>query len=285
MQLAQAVVAGTLTGCIYALIAVSLTLIWGVMDLVNFAHGNLVMLAMYLTYFGWAAFSADALLSIPVVMAAMALVCAAVFYIFIRPVLRGTLLSQMLVTFGLLMLLQGGAQLFFTARARSIPHPFSASLTFDVASVVVGGPQLVAATGALVGLLALQWTMTRTELGLALSAVAQDRDAAQLMGINPDKMFAVAWAMTGALIGVAGALLMNYFSVDPFASFTLGLIAFVCVALGGFGSISGSFLAAMLMGLTQNIVGLFAPAYGYAAIFGAFLLLTYVRPQGLLGTR
>ena len=284
-EVAQAVLSGLLIGAIYALVAVGLTLIFGVMDIVNFAHGNFLMVAMYLTFFAWTAARLDPLLGLPVAAAGLAVLGVVVYRVAIRPVLKGPALSQIIVTFGLLVLLQGAAQLLFSADERGVPHPVADSFELRLGGVVAGGPQLVAAAGAVLATGAVWWFVTRTEWGAALSAVAQDAPAARLMGINPNVIHLLAWAIGGASVGVAGALLMNFFTVSPTAGANFGLVAFVVVSLGGFGSLRGALLAGLALGVIQDVAGLWLPAYGFAAIFALYLAVVLVRPQGLFGTR
>jgi branched-chain amino acid transport system permease protein len=151
--------------------------------------------------------------------------------------------------------------------------------------VVLGGPQLAAAGAALLGLAALWYLLNRTETGMTIRAVAQDVQAAQVMGINPHRVYALTWVITGIAVGLAGAMLMNFYLVDPSIGLQFGLIAFVVISLGGFGSLRGAIAAGIAMGVVQDVVGLYAPAYGLAAVFLLYLLVTVVRPQGLFGSR
>jgi branched-chain amino acid transport system permease protein len=284
-EIPQAVVSGLLIGAIYGLVAVGLTLIFGVMDIVNFAHGNFVMVAMYVTFFSWDLFRLDPLLAIPIAAVFTAGLGAVTYVGAIRHVLRGPALAQIIVTFGLLVLLQGAAQALFSANARGIPHPLADSFKLQLAGVVGGGPQLVAALGAVLCTGGVWALVNRTEVGSAIAAVAQDADAARLVGIDPNRIHLLAWAIGGASVGIAGALLMNFFSVDPVAGASFGLIAFVAVSLGGFGSLPGALVAGVALGVIQDLVGLYLPSYSLAAIFALYLVIVLVRPQGLFGTR
>ena len=285
MEIAQAIVSGLLIGSIYALLAVGLALIWGVMDLVNFAHGHFLMVAMYVAFFAWSVAHLDPLIGALPAAAVLAALAAATYFLLVRPVLGGSMLSQMVATFGLLLLLQGGAQLMFTARSRGIVAPAAAGVRVDVGGVILGGPQLAGALAALLSLVALWYLLNRTETGMAIRAVSQDVQAAQVMGIDPNRVFALVWVITGVAVGIAGAMLMNFYLVDPSIGLQFGLIAFVVISLGGFGSLRGAILAGLAMGVVQDVVGLYAPAYGLASIFILYLLVTLVRPQGLLGSR
>ena len=285
MEVAQAVVSGLLIGSVYALISVGLALIWGVMDLVNFSHGHLLMVAMYVTFFAWSLFHLDPLIGMVIAAILLAALAVVIYYLAVRPVLGGTMLSQMVVTFGLLILMQGGAQLLFTPRSRGVVGPLMEKVRIDLGGIILGGPQLAAAVVALAGLGMLWLILNRTETGMAIRAVAQDVQAAQVMGINPDRIYALTWLITGASLGIAGAMLMNFYLVDPSIGLQFGLIAFIVISLGGFGSLLGAFLAGLAMGVVQDVVGLYAPAYGLASIFLLYLIVTVIRPQGLLGTR
>jgi len=284
-EVVQAVVSGLLIGAIYALVAVGLTLIFGVMDIVNFAHGNFLMAAMYVAFFAWALARLDPLAGIPIAAAALGVLGVVVYRLVIRPVLKGPPLSQIIVTFGLLVLLQGAAQLLFSADERGIPHPLSDLFALRLGGIAAGGPQLMAAAGAVLATGVVWWFVSRTEWGAALSAVAQDSGAARLMGIDPDRVHLLAWAIGGASVGVAGALLMSFFTVSPTAGANFGLVAFVVVSLGGFGSLRGALLAGLALGVVQDLVGLWLPAYGFAAIFALYLAVVLLRPQGLFGSR
>ncbi len=284
-DLTQAIVNGVLVGAVFALVAVGLTLIYGVMDIVNFAHGDMVMLGMYGSFFAWSLFGLDPLVSLPVTGVSIAVVGALMYYGVIGPVLGRSPLAQIIATFGVQVMLRGLAQFLWTPNTRTIPHVWAEDLRLRLGGVVVGGPQLVMAAGAAVSTLAVALFMNRTETGGAIRAAGEDPAAAALMGINPRRMYALAWLVAGAATGVAGALLMNAYSASPTAGVTFVLMAFVIVALGGFGSIAGAAVAGLLVGVVQGVVGLYASSYTLAAALAIYLLVVLVRPRGLLGTR
>jgi branched-chain amino acid transport system permease protein len=284
-DLAQAIVNGVLVGAVFALVAVGLTLIYGVMDIVNFAHGEMVMLGMYGSFFAWSLFGLDPLVSLPVTGVSIAVVGALMYYGVIGPVLGRSPLAQIIATFGVQVMLRGLAQFLWTPNTRTISHVWAEGLRLRLGGVVVGGPQLVMAAGAAVSTLAVALFMNRTETGGAIRAAGEDPAAAALMGINPRRMYALAWLVAGAATGVAGALLMNAYSTSPTAGVTFVLMAFVIVALGGFGSIAGAAVAGLLVGVAQGVVGLYASSYTLAAALAIYLLVVLVRPRGLLGTR
>lgn len=283
--LLQVIVSGILIGGIYALVSIGLTLIWGILDVINFAHGSYVMLGMYLAYFAWSLFGLDPLEAIPIGAVVLGLAGYLTYKVVIRPVIGKSPLAQIVVTFGMLVLIQGGAQMLWTPNSRSISDPISAGLNVDVGGVVLGGPQLMGFAGAILftGLLAIFINFTKT--GNALRATGEDRVGAALMGINVEKMNALAWVLGLACTGIAGALLMGAYAVSPTAGVIFGLIAFIAVALGGFGSVIGAGIAGLLLGIVQNTVGLYAPEYSLAALAGIFLLVAIIRPTGIMGTR
>jgi len=284
-DLAQGIVNGVLVGAVFALVAVGLTLIYGVMDIVNFAHGEMVMLGMYGSFFAWSLLGLDPLVSLPVTGVSIAVVGALMYYGVIGPVLGRSPLAQIIATFGVQVMLRGLAQFLWTPDTRTISHVWAEGLRLRLGGVVVGGPQLVMAAGAAVSTLAVALVMNRTETGGAIRAAGEDPVAAALMGINPKRMYALAWLVAGSATGVAGALLMNAYSTSPTAGVTFVLMAFVVVALGGFGSIAGAAVAGLLVGVVQGVVGLYASSYTLAAALAIYLLVVLVRPRGLLGTR
>jgi branched-chain amino acid transport system permease protein len=282
--LPQLVVSGILTGLLFALISVGLTLIFGVMDVVNFAHGEFLMLAMYLT-FGLALVGLNPILALPVVTVLMFIVGVLVYRILIRRLLAGPSSAVVFGTFGLLVFLQGAAQYLFTSDYRSVANPpFQGTL--HLGSVNLGEAQLVAGMGALL-LTALVFAFVEyTEPGRALRALSEDRVAAQLMGIDVQRMNAIAFGLGIACVGAAGALLMLTYQAYSRIGTEFALTAFVIVALGGFGSVQGALVGAVLVGLVEVLGGFYiSPALKMIPVYLLYLLVVLVRPQGLLGRR
>lgn len=280
----QAVANGLLLGSVLALVAVGLTVIYGVVDIVNFAHGEFVMAGMYVTFFAWSGLGLDPLLALPLAAVGVGAIGLLAFFTVVRPAMRGTLLSQIFVTFGLLIFMRGLAQTLFGPDFRAVRDSFLRSQRLVLGDIVLPGPQLAAAVGSLIFTGAIGWFIWRTTTGKALQATSQDRDAALMMGINPNKTFALAWLIGGAATGVAAALVAVYQPIHPNAGLAFGLTAFIIVALGGFGSIGGAFTAAFAVGVLESVAGFyFAPAYKEIWPFVLFLIVMVVRPQGLAG--
>jgi branched-chain amino acid transport system permease protein len=233
----------------------------------------------------WSLFGLDPLIAVPIAAVAMAVVGYAVYRGVIKPVLGSTTLAQIIVTFGLSTLLRGIAQFAWTPDPRTVSTPLVGSVRLVIFGIVVTGPQVVSAVGALICTAALAWFVYRTDTGRAMQAVGESRENAALMGINPDRMYALAWTLAGTATGVAGALLINNFEVDPTAGVSFGLMSIVAVALGGFGSVIGAAIAGLAIGVVQGAVGLYLPSYTVAVALGVYLLVLVIRPQGLRGTR
>lgn len=285
MALLQVVISGILIGGIYALVSSGLTLIWGILDVINFAHGSYVMLGMYVAYFSWALVGLDPIYAIPVAAVILGVAGYVTYKIAVRPVMGKSSLAQIVVTFGLLVLIQGAAALLWTPNSRGIGKTISSALNLNVGGIAIGGPQLVGFLGAVIftGLLSLFIGTTKT--GNALKATGEDKVGAALMGINVERMNTLAWVLGLGCAGIAGALLMNAYTVSPTSGVIFGLVAFIAVALGGFGSIIGAGLAGLLLGVVQNVVGLYASQYSVVALVGIFLIVVSIRPTGLMGSR
>jgi len=279
----QTILSGLLMGCIYALVAIGLCVIWGLMEIVNFAHGEFLMLAMFTAFWGFALFHMDPLLSLPFCMILLFLIGVATYFIIIKKIIQAPFLAQILSTFGLGIFLRYLAQFMFSPDFRTIKNPILSGNIY-LGGISIGVPQLVASLVCIATFIFLYWFIYRTEVGFALLATSEDREAASLMGINSDKMFALGWGIGAACLGVAGALMSNFYYIFPEVGFNFALIAYVAVALGGFGSIVGSFVAGIIIGQVEFVSGLLlAPSFKYAFVFLIYLLVVFIRPQGLWG--
>ncbi len=282
----QVALSGLLMGLVYALVAAGLSLIFGLMDIVNFAHGELMMLAMYAAFLISAATGLDPLLQLPLVAALMFGLGMAVYRGLIRRALgvqfnRG--MVQIFVTFGLAIFIRGAAQLAFGGDFRSVDHTWLANRTLDLHGVFVPLPQLAASLVCLLafaGLLAVG----RTEFGRALEATREDRDAVALIGIDRDRIFALGWGLGTATVGVAGTMLVGFYYVSPNVGANFALIAYVTVALGGFGSVLGALVAGVLIGEVEAVTAqLLEPSLKQVGMFAIYLAVLTVRPRGLFG--
>jgi branched-chain amino acid transport system permease protein len=281
--LVQALVSGVLIGLVYALVAIGLTIIFGVMDIVNFSHGEFLMLGMYSSFWLFALFALDPLFSLPLTALMLFALGVLLYKLVIKRIRDATMLSQIFTTFGLMILFRGIAQFLWKPDFRMISKSL-VSGHVGLGGIQFGLPELSAAAGAVVVTGAVYFFLTRTRTGIALEATAADREAARLMGINSEKMFMLAWGLGAACAGIAGGLLSTFFPIFPEVGANFILIAFVVVNLGGFGSVAGAFWAGILVGVVEVMGGLLVgPQYKMAIVLGLFLLVLMFRPQGLLG--
>ena len=279
----QAIISGLLMGFVYALIAAGLSLIFGLMEIVNFAHGEFMMLSMYFAFWLWLLYGLDPLYVLLLCAALLALIGLGTHYGIIRHILNAPMLAQICATFGLAVFLRALAQFLWSPDFRTITNPLVEGRV-EIMGIYLGLPQIVASFGCLLGFAVLYLFITRTETGLALQATAQDREAASLMGIPTDRMYALGWGIGAACVGVAGVLLSTFYFVFPDVGLQFALIAYVAVALGGFGSILGALAAGVLIGLLESLGGLLIdPSFKLLFIFGLYLAVVVFRPQGLFG--
>lgn len=279
----QTLASGILIGLIYALVAIGLTMIFGVMDIVNFAHGEFLMLGMYSSFWLFSLYALDPLLTLPLTVLMLFAFGVLVYRVVIVRIINAPMLSQIFTTFGLMILLRGVAQFFWKPDVRSIENS-AVSGTVKLLGVQLGKPQLVAGVGAIVVTGLIYFFLNKTRLGAALEATASDKEAARLMGIDSHKMFSLAWGIGAACAGAAGVLLSTFFPIFPDVGANFILLAFVVVNLGGFGSVTGAFWAGILVGVMEVMGGLLlGPQYKTAIVLVLFLGVLMFRPQGLMG--
>ena len=388
----QSLASGLLMGLLYGLIAVGLALIFGLMDVVNFAHGEFLMIAMYATFFLFAFFAIDPLLAAPLVAAALFVFGALVYLLVVRFAVRAKAnagMVQIFSTFGLAIVMRGLAQFFFTPDYRSITHSLLGGRTISISGIFLPVPQLAGAgvsiaafaalyffinrtdfgraleatredagavvyllivrfavrakanagmvqifstfglaivmrglaqyfftpdyrsithswlggrtismagiflpvpqlAGALISILAfgaLYFFINRTDFGRALEATREDAGAVALVGIDKNRVFALGWGLGAALVGLAGAIMAMFFYVYPDVGASFALIAYVTVALGGFGSVFGAFAGGIIVGLVEASTALILPpSLKSVGIYAVYLLVVFIRPRGLFGS-
>ena len=280
---AQVIAGGLLLGALYALFASGLTLIWGMMNVVNFAHGDFVMLAMYAAFVLYGAVGIGPAGSVPFAALLLATVGVVVYFALVRHVMRGPMIAQILGTFGLALFIRYGVFWYFGSDFRSLPDNLVGG-TFELAGIRLPAARLLAGIVALLVTAGLHLLLTRTSLGSRILAVAEDEAAAQLMGIRPQQMQAIAWALAAGAAGVAGALIATFFYISPTVGETLVIVAFVTVSLGGFGSVPGALVAGLLIGVIESLSGYWIGAvYKDIVVYTLFVLVLWTRPQGLMG--
>lgn len=279
----QLLISGLGMGFIFALIAIGLTLIYGVMNVVNFAHGEFLMVGMYATYLAFSTWGIDPIVSLPFVAAFMFAFGVLVYHMLIRKVLNGSMQSQIFATFGLMVFLQAAAQFFMGADYFAVRDSWLSGV-LTLGEAVLPLPQVAALVGSSVATLLLYLLVFRTSIGRQLRAASQDSQAATTLGIDVTRMYALAWGIGSACVGIAASLLSNFYFVFPRVGAIFVLIAYVVVALGGFGSIHGALIAGLLIGLLQVFTGFFVSSeLKYLPVYALYLIVVLLRPRGLFG--
>src|SRR3954463_683253 len=281
--LMQAILSGVLIGGVYALSGVGLTIIFGVMRVINFAQGELVMAGMYCTFFLFQIAGVDPFVSVIITMPVLFLLGALLQWTLINRVLDALPQNQILLTIGIGLVLANTAMLAFTSDYRILSTSYSSS------SVALGALRLSTPlhycfliTAAITT--ALYWFLVKTDTGHAIRATAQDRDAAQLMGVNVRNMGVLAFGLGAALAGAAGALVAPIYYIYPQVGGAFTLKAFVVVVLGGMGSIIGATLGGVLIGVAESVSGTyFGSGWKDVCVYLIFLLVLLLKPSGLLG--
>ena len=282
---AEAAVNGLLTGGIYALVALGLTLVYGVLHIINFAHGALLTLAMFGVWAAREWLGLDPYLAIVPLALAMFGIGYALQRLVIGPASGGHDGNILLVTLGLSIVIENGLLALFRSDTRTLRDVDGFSVV-EVGPLLVSRPKLVGFLAALLVGAALWALMTRTDTGRAIRAVAKERFGASLMGIEVEHVFAVTFGLGCACLAVAACLLMPSFYVNPRIGGAFVLVAFTIVVLGGMGSVPGALLGGLFVGLVESLSGLFlGDSLGQVGIFGLFILVLLVRPTGLFGAR
>ena len=279
----QACVSGVLIGGVYALVALGLTLIFGVLRIINFAHGALMMLGMYTTFFLYAYVGLDPYLSLLVVGPLFFLVGVALERGVIEPNLAAPESNQLLLTLGVALLLENGALALFGADPRSFRLSYIGR-GFLLGEAVVNVPRLIAFGGSVVLAVGLWLLLKHTDIGKAIRAAAEEREGAQLVGIDIRRLYAIAFGLGTAVVAVAGALVTPFLYVAPDVGDVFNILAFVIVVLGGMGSFIGALLGGFLVGLTESIGAALLPgSLKQLPIYALFVLVLLFRPNGLFG--
>ena len=279
----QLIINGLLLGGIYALISIGLTLIFGVLEIINFAHGEFLMLSMYASYWLFQLLGVDPYLSLLMVIPIFFLIGLAVQRIIIQPIINAPPLNQIFATVGLSLVLQNVALFFWKADYRTVRTAYSA-LCLKTSGLMISFPRLVAFLLALAIISVLLIFLKRTYTGKAIRALAQERRAAMLMGINIYRTYQIAFGIGIACVGAAGAMLIPIYYAFPTVGALFVLIAFVVVVLGGYNSLVGALIGGLIIGIVEAFSGFYlSPHLKEAIYFVIFILILLLRPTGLFG--
>lgn len=281
--LTQAIVSGILMGAIYSLVSLGLTIIFGVVRIVNFAHGEFLMIGMYATYFLWARAGIDPLIAILITGPLLFLIGAGIYKSLLQRVAAGSDFSKIFLTVGISLVLQNIALLIFTANYWSVKTSYE-RMVLSLWGISISYPRLIGFLGAVILSFLIGLFLLKTDLGKAMRAVAQNREVAMLMGINPDRVYIIAVGLGSAVAGVTGTIIMPYFYVFPLVGVDFIVMCFAVAVTGGLGNIKGTLLCGPIFGIAESLGILFIGAdSGMIVAFLILILVLIFRPSGLLG--
>jgi branched-chain amino acid transport system permease protein len=289
----QLLVAGILLGGIYSLASIGLTLIFGVMKIVNFGHGEFLMIAMYISFWLYHYFHIDPYLSTLLMVPLVFLIGIITYYLFIKPTLSSSVLCQIFITVGLSTIIQNMVLLFWSADFRSINLSYATNSIvlgpfplLSIEKIMVNPARLIAFVLAVSLSIAFYLFLKFSYTGKIIRATSQDRSAALLMGINIDRIYKLTFAIGIVLAGLAGGLLVPIYTVHPFVGFDFVLVMFVVVVLGGMGSVVGAMVSGFIIGIVEIFSSYWIGQESKQAIyFLVFIAVLVVRPSGLFGLK
>ncbi|HFU3699856.1 TPA: branched-chain amino acid ABC transporter permease [Streptococcus suis] len=280
----QQLVNGLILGSVYALIALGYTMVYGIIKLINFAHGDLYMMGAFIGYYLINAFQLNFFVALVLTMVLTAALGVLIEFLAYRPLRNSTKIAALITAIGVSFFLEYGMVYLFGANTRAFPQALE-TVKFNLGPITVTNVQLTILGVSVFLMLALQFIVQKTKMGKAMRAVSVDSDAAQLMGINVNSTISFTFALGSALAGAAGVLIGLYYnSVEPLMGMAPGLKAFVAAVLGGIGIIPGAALGGFIIGLLETLavtVGL--SSYRDAVVYGILIIILLVRPAGILG--
>src|SRR5882672_4907951 len=283
--LPQALADGLLLGGVYAIVAVGLTMTFGVLRIVNFAHGDFLAVGLYLTYLGATLLGLDPYLSLVLVLPLVTLAAALTYKLLVAPVIRAPEHNQIVVTLGLSLILQNAMLVFFTADLHAIPSVLSGQIV-RFGNVFIQAAALIASAVSIALCLGLYWFLRSTELGRLIRASAQDRDAALLSGVNVDRMYLLAFCIGVGSLGLVAPLIAPFNYVSPGVGSNFTLTAFIVVVLGSMGNFAGALIGGFIIGIVEAVGGLMTGgSINFIITYAIFILFLLFKPEGLLGGR
>ncbi len=283
MVLLQVLINGLFLGGVYVLISLGLTLIFGVIRVINFAHGEILMISMYLSYFCFSTLALNPYVSLVIVLPVMFIAGVLIDQVIIRPLRNAPSYMQIFATVGLSVVLINLALALFSGDYRSINMAFSREI-LHIGPISLSYARMIVFVAAIGVAWLLYLFLNRTDLGKQIRAIAQDRDAVRLMGIDPNKLYLITFGLGCALVGLAGGLILPLYYVFPSVGAYFVLTAFVVVVLGGLGNMMGALIGGLIIGMIDSLSGYYIdPALKEMIYFIVFLLVLIFRPSGLMG--
>ncbi len=285
MLLIQVLINGVLLGGLYACMAIGFSVIWGVMNLINIAHGSMIILGAYITYLLSTHTGIDPFLTLPVSAAALFCLGYGLQKFLINRVVSASVFMTLIMTFGLDMVMTNAHLALFTADVRAITPPY-ANLAIQLGDLRIPYTRLGVFALALALTFVLSVFMNRTRTGRAIRATAQNVRGASVMGVDTPRIYAITFAIGAAMAGATGTLIAVIYAFSPVVGAGFTMKSFVIVILGGLGSIPGAIVGGVVLGVAENLVaGLYNPGYTDAVSFVLLVLILVLRPTGLLGLR
>ena len=283
--LTQSLITGVMMGIIYALVALGLSIVFGVMNVTNFAHGDFVMLSMYLSYVVGTFLVWDAVAT-PLITAPLMFIFGLVtYYLLLDRTLRHLYVVQLAITVGLQILMRSAALIIWKGQPRALQYSFIQG-NFQIGDFTILTSRLVAAVASLVIIGLIAFFLSKTWAGTGMRAASDDLDAASLMGVNYHRTFALTFAIGSALTALAGGLLMSFQQTDPVGGVRFGLLSWCVLALAGLGSLPGLIISGIIVGIVETLTITFIdPRARLLAIYLIFILVLWLRPRGLFGRR
>jgi branched-chain amino acid transport system permease protein len=285
VPLLQAIIDGLLIGGVYAVISIGLTLVYGVMGVVNFAHAEFLAIGMFTAWFSWSVLGLDPVVAAPLSFAAAFALGWMIETSLISRVLKAPQVAQIFLTVGLLIAMQNGFLLLFGSQFRSVTT-LTQTMSLTLGPLFLSVPYLVAFTMAMICGAVLWWFMRASWYGRAMRATAQNPVAAQLVGINTGLMYRTAFALGVGLTAFGGAVILPYTTVSPSVGGQYVVLMFTAVVLGGLGSVAGAVVGGLAVGVIQSVSGLVFPIQlQNLVLFVVFIAVLALRPEGLVGAR
>jgi len=283
MLFLQVLINGVLLGGVYGCAAIGFSVIWGVMNLINLAHGSMIILGAYITYLITTASGVDPFFTVPVSGLALFLLGFLIQKYLINLVIGGSVFMTLILTFGLNMALINANLLLFSADLRAVTTSY-AGLGWEIGSIRVPYTRMGVFVFALALTLMLSLIMNRTRLGNAIKATSFDKDAASLTGVDIDKVYAITFGIGACMAGMAGSLISMLYSFSPVLGDAFTMKSFVVVVLGGLGSIPGAIVGGLILGIAENFASvLIEPGYKDAISFILLVAILVLRPRGIMG--
>lgn len=279
----QALYEGLINGSIYAMVAMGISLVWGVMGILSFSQGEFLMIAMFIAYFFSTFTGFQPIMALPLCMGVLFLLGLGLYKTIIYKALQGPTLSQRLITFALSMVLVNGMLMAFGGTFKTIQNT-GMDGSINLGFLVIAKNRIIPLGIAVCICIFMLWFLNKTVQGKAIRATSMDKHAAELVGINTEKSYSLAFGLSAAIAGAAGCALSYYYYCYPSVGANFQLFSFIAVVMGGFGSVEGAIVGGLIMGLVDSFTGVyFNTAFKYLGVCVVFMLILQFKPKGLFG--